>query len=93
MAVKIRLQRVGKRNQPIFRIVVVDENKKIRGEPKEVIGIYNPIKETVNLDIEKYETWLKKGAKPSDTVKSLYKLLIKKKKVEKEIITAITSKE
>ncbi|MFN3551099.1 MAG: 30S ribosomal protein S16, partial [Endomicrobiia bacterium] len=81
MAVKIRLQRVGKRNQPIFRIVVIEESKKIKGEPKEVIGIYSPIKENIDLDTEKYENWLKKGAQPSDTVKSLYKRVIKKKKV------------
>jgi small subunit ribosomal protein S16 len=92
MAAKIRLQRVGKRSQPMFRIVVIEESKKLKGEPVEVIGWYTPVKKTLSLDVEKYDKWIKMGAQPSDTVRSLYKRVVKKQKVESEIISAITSK-
>lgn len=92
MAVKIRLQRVGKKNQPLYRIIAIDENKKLKGKPLEVLGSYNPIKKELKLDSKKYEEWLKRGSIASDTVKSLYKKVIKKEKVTSEIISAITSK-
>ncbi|HAM72333.1 MAG TPA: 30S ribosomal protein S16 [Verrucomicrobiales bacterium] len=76
MAVKIRLKRVGSRNDPVFRIVVADNRSPRDGKCIEEIGSYDPKKAglsnyTINLDRAKY--WLSKGAKPSDTVASFIK--------------------
>jgi small subunit ribosomal protein S16 len=91
MAVVIRLQRVGKKNRPMFRIVAIEKSAAAKGKPIEVLGIYDPVKKTGQLNFEKYESWIKKGAQVSDTMKSLYKKLLKKKNVEKEIVTSISS--
>jgi small subunit ribosomal protein S16 len=91
MAVVIRLQRVGKKNRPMFRIVAIEKSVAAKGKPIEVLGIYDPVKKTGQLNFEKYESWIKKGAQVSDTMKSLYKKLLKKKNVEKEIVTTISS--
>jgi len=91
MSVVIRLQRVGKKNRPMFSIVAIEKSAAAKGKPIEVLGIYDPIKKTGQLNFEKYESWIKKGAQVSDTMKSLYKKLLKKKNVEKEIVTSISS--
>jgi small subunit ribosomal protein S16 len=91
MAVVIRLQRVGKKNRPMFRIVAIEKSAAAKGKPIEVLGIYDPVKKTGQLNFEKYEFWIKKGAQVSDTMKSLYKKLLKKKNVEKETVTTISS--
>jgi small subunit ribosomal protein S16 len=91
MAVVIRLQRVGKKNRPMFRIVAIEKSAAAKGKPIEVLGIYDPVKKTGQLNFEKYESWIKKGAQVSDTMKSLYKKLLKKKNVEKETVTTISS--
>jgi small subunit ribosomal protein S16 len=91
MAVAIKLQRVGKKNQPQFRIVVIDSRKRVQGEPIEVIGHHNPALHKTDLKIDLYEKWIKNGAQPSDTVKRIYKNFSKKQKIQSEIISAITS--
>jgi small subunit ribosomal protein S16 len=91
MAVVIRLQHVGKKNRPMFRIVAIEKSAAAKGKPIEVLGIYDPVKKTGQLNFEKYESWIKKGAQVSDTMKSLYKKLLKKKNVEKETVTTISS--
>jgi small subunit ribosomal protein S16 len=91
MSVVIRLQRVGKKNRPMFRIVAIEKSAAAKGKPIEVLGIYDPVKKTGQLNFEKYESWIKKGAQVSDTMKSLYKKLLKKKNVEKGIVTSISS--
>ncbi len=90
MAVIIRLQRVGKKNRPMFRIVAIEKSAAAKGKPIEILGIYDPIKKIGQLNFEKYESWIKNGAMVSDTMKSLYKRLLKNKNVEKEIISAIS---
>ena len=71
--VKIRLQREGKKKAPFYHIVVADSRSPIDGKIIEKIGTYNPMTEpaTIVLDKEKLEKWIKNGAKPTDTVKSL----------------------
>ena len=77
MAVVLRLQRIGKRTQPHYRIVAIEKTSGPRAQPLEVIGHYNPKaekdKEKVILNAEKLEYWTKNGAKPSETVESLIK--------------------
>jgi len=69
----IRLTRMGKKKKPFYRIVVTDSRKKRVGGWKESIGYYNPVSKDkeVKIDKERYQYWLKIGAKPSDAVKKI----------------------
>ena len=71
--VKIRLQRHGKKKAPFYHIVVADSKCPRDGKIIEQIGTYNPMTNpaTIKLDKEKVATWIKNGAKPTDTVKAL----------------------
>ena len=71
--VKIRLQRVGKKNAPFYHIVVADTKSPRDGKIIEQIGTYNPMTEPsdIKIDAEKLATWIKNGAKPTETVKKL----------------------
>jgi len=70
---KIRLTRRGKKNQPVYRIVVAEHTMPIKGKFIEMLGFYNPRSKEIGLNKEKIEKWLKNGAKPSDTVAMLLK--------------------
>ena len=73
--VKIRLRRMGAKKAPFYRIVVADARSPRDGRCIEEIGTYNPLTEpaTVNIDVEKAQTWIKNGAQPTDTVRGLLK--------------------
>ncbi len=75
MAVKIRLRRMGAKKSPFYRIVVADSRFPRDGRFIEEIGTYNPLAEpsAVAIDSEKAAQWIKNGAQPTDTVKSLFK--------------------
>ncbi len=75
MAVKIRLNRMGAKKRPFYRVVVADSRAPRDGRFIEIIGHYNPIANPTELvvDADKAKDWLKKGAQPSDTVKRLLK--------------------
>ena len=75
MAVKIRLRRMGAKKSPFYRIVVADSRYPRDGRFIEEIGYYNPLKEPSELKVDslKVKDWIKKGAKPTDTVKALFK--------------------
>lgn len=75
MAVKIRLKRMGAKKAPFYRVVVADSRYPRDGRFIEEIGYYDPTKEpaVVNINKEKAEEWIKKGAQPTDTVKRLLK--------------------
>ena len=75
MAVKIRLRRIGAKKTPFYRVVVADSRYPRDGRFIEEIGTYNPLVDPaqVNIDSEKATAWLKNGAQPTDTVKSLLK--------------------
>jgi small subunit ribosomal protein S16 len=73
MAVKIRLARHGAKKRPFYRIVVANSESPRDGRYLENVGTYDP-KETpsrVVLKTERVQYWLGKGAKPTDTVKTL----------------------
>lgn len=74
MAVKIRLKRMGAKKSPFYRLVVADSRAPRDGRFIEEIGYYNPLKNPIELKIdeEKALDWMLKGAKPSDTVRSLF---------------------
>lgn len=71
--VKIRLQRQGAKKAPFYHIVVADSRRARDGKIIERIGSYDPMTEpsTIVIDNEKFEQWIKNGAKPTDSVKSL----------------------
>ena len=74
MAVKLRLTRMGKTKQPIYRVVATDSRRKRDGEYIELIGTYNPLTKPaeVKLNEEVALKWLKNGAIPTDTVRNLF---------------------
>jgi len=75
VSVKIRLQRVGTKKKPFYRVVAMDSRKKRDGDVIEYVGRYQPIvsdKQFV-IDEEKVLKWLNNGAQPSDTIKALLK--------------------
>lgn len=75
MAVKIRLRRMGTKKKPFYRIVVSDSRSPRDGRFIEELGYYDPLTnpKTVKVDDEKANDWIKKGAKPTDTVDRLFK--------------------
>ena len=75
MAVKIRLRRMGMKKNPIYRVIVADSRSPRDGKFIEEIGFYNPLVNPAEfkVDGEKVKTWIKNGAQPTETVKSLLK--------------------
>ena len=73
--VKIRLRRMGAKKAPFYRIVVADSRSPRDGRFIEEIGTYNPLTEPseIKVDSERALAWMKTGAQPTDTVKSLFK--------------------
>jgi small subunit ribosomal protein S16 len=73
--VVIRLTRRGTKHRPFYRIVAMDKRRPRESRYIDLIGHYNPMREQpeIQLDFNKYNEWIKKGAKPSETVKSLIK--------------------
>ena len=71
--VRIRLRRTGKTKKPAYRVVVADSRAPRDGRFIEIIGHYNPLTDppTIHIEIEKAAAWLKKGARPSNTVRVL----------------------
>ena len=69
----IRLRRAGSKNRPFFRIVVTEGKSARDGRFVEVLGHYNPRTkpESLAIDRERLDHWLKVGARPSDTVRTL----------------------
>lgn len=75
MSVKIRLRRMGNRNNPFYRLVVTDSRSAVRGRFIESIGWYNPTTKDLSckIDMERFSYWVDQGAQPSETVRSLAK--------------------
>ncbi len=73
--VRIRLTRMGKKKQPFYRIVVVDQKKRRDGAYIESLGYYNPLKDPYEfkIDVERAAEWILKGAQPSETAGNLLK--------------------
>ena len=75
MAVKLRLRRMGKKKQPLYKVVAADARSPRDGKFLEAIGTYNPLTNPHTVDIKEDRAlyWLNAGAQPTDTVKSLLK--------------------
>ncbi|MBI2636691.1 MAG: 30S ribosomal protein S16 [Parcubacteria group bacterium] len=69
----IRLQRIGKKNRPSYRLVVSESSRDLYGKHNEILGSYDPVAtpKTVNLKTERIKHWISVGAKPSATVHNL----------------------
>ncbi|MBI4136000.1 MAG: 30S ribosomal protein S16 [Candidatus Vogelbacteria bacterium] len=76
----IRLQRVGRKHDPAFRLVVVDRRRSTKsGRFIEILGSYHPRRKTVSVKPERIKRWLALGAKASGTV---HNLLVDQKVIE-----------
>jgi len=74
LSVKIRLNRIGAKKQPFYRIVVADSRAPRDGKIIEMVGTYDPKTDpsTIKVNKEKIIDWISKGAKPTNTVKKLF---------------------
>jgi len=75
LAVKLRLRRMGKKKQPIYKVVAADSRAPRDGKFLEAVGLYNPLTKphTIEINEERALYWLSVGAQPTDTVKSLFR--------------------
>lgn len=74
MATVIRLKRGGRTHAPYYRVVVMDSRSRNRGQETDSLGVYHPCaspEPVVDVDKAKALDWLIKGAKPSDTVRTI----------------------
>ena len=69
----IRLTRVGKKKQPLYRFIVSEKARDPWGKALEILGQYEPLTNPakVNVDKERIAYWISKGAQPSDSVRTL----------------------
>lgn len=77
LAVKIRLARHGAKKRPYYRVVVADGRMPRDGRYIEEIGRYNPLTnpKTIDINLEKVDEWIAKGAQPSNTVSHLVEIV------------------
>lgn len=75
MAVRLRLRRIGKKKMPVYQIVAADSRSARTGKILEVIGRYEPLKSaaSVSTQEDRVVRWLRNGALPTDTVRSLFR--------------------
>ena len=75
MALKIRLTRIGATHQPHYRVVVAEARSRRDGAPVEVLGSYDPRSKgnPMNVNLERVDYWVSKGAKPTDTLHAMLK--------------------
>lgn len=68
---KLRLKRMGRKKQPTYRLVVMENTSRRNGRPVELVGYYNPLTKESYFEIEKIRKWLGYGVKPTQTVQDL----------------------
>jgi len=89
MAVKIRLQRKGRKKAPFYHIVIADSRSPRDGKFIEKIGSYNPTSRpaVIEIDRDKAFDWLMKGAQPTDTVNAIlrYKGVLYRKHLQRGV--------
>jgi len=74
---KLRLKRTGRKKQPSYRLVVMENAMRRDGRPVEQVGYYNTITKESHFDVIKIKKWLNYGVKPTETVL----ILLKKAKI------------
>jgi small subunit ribosomal protein S16 len=76
---RIKLTRIGKKNQASYRIVVAEKRGKRDGEYVEQVGFYSPLgQKDLRFETALYDKWISQGAQPTETVASLYQRFTKK---------------
>ncbi len=98
----IKLQRIGKKHQPSYRLVVAEKRSKLGAPPVEDLGSYNPKTKTVNVKGERVTYWIENGAQPTvsahnllvnKSVLKLENLAVKMKKaVAKPVVVKVEAK-
>jgi len=78
LATKIRLQLVGRKKNPFYHISVMNSTSKRDGKSIEKLGYYDAIRHIGKINTDRYNYWLKCGAKPTERVKSILKKLSSK---------------
>jgi len=87
---KIRLQRIGRKNDPAFRAVLTDsKNSTKSGKFLEIVGNYNPKVGEKKFDADRIKYWMSKGAQLSDT---MYNFLVHNKDIEGKKINVLPKK-
>lgn len=81
----IRLSRVGKKNKPLYRVIISEKARDLYGHALEILGSYNPHTKELKINAEKTKYWISKGAGMSETVNNL---LIEKKIIEGKRVKA-----
>ncbi|MFZ3043702.1 MAG: 30S ribosomal protein S16 [Minisyncoccia bacterium] len=86
----IRFQRIGRTNDPAFRIAVLEKERAAKaGNIVELLGTYNPKSKALTLNEEHVKAWLAKGAQPTDSIKNL---LISKGVIEGKKVNVLPKK-
>jgi len=87
----IKFSRKGKKNQPFFRIIVLEKSKDPRGDFLEDLGFFNPLTKKISLKVDRIKHWISKGAQPTG---SIHNLLVKEGviKADKVKVTKIHKK-
>ncbi|MEK9131006.1 MAG: 30S ribosomal protein S16 [Patescibacteria group bacterium] len=83
----IKLRRVGKKKQPVFRLVVTEKGRDPWGDNLEIVGWMNPRTKEKSLEVERIKHWLSKGAQTTDTI---HNLLVAEKIIEGDKRRSIT---
>ncbi len=68
----IKLQRIGRRHQPSYRVVVAESRSKLIAPPVEDLGSYNPFTKALNVKADRVKHWVGVGAQPTATVHNLF---------------------
>lgn len=70
---KLRLTRTGRKKQPAYRLVIIEDSTRREGRPVDFVGYYNPLTKESHFKVEKIQKWLNVGVQPSETVANLLK--------------------
>lgn len=83
----IKLRRVGKKKQPVFRLIVTEKGRDPWGDNLEIVGWINPRTKEKKLEVDRIKHWLSKGAQTTDTI---HNLLVTEKVIEGDKRRSIT---
>jgi len=70
---KLRLKKIGRKRQPSYRLVIMENKNRRDGRPIDQVGYYNPITKQSYFEVEKIIKWIAVGVKPTPTVANLLK--------------------
>jgi len=70
---KLRLTRTGRKKQPAYRLVIMEDSTRRDGRPVDFVGYYNPLTKESHFKVEKIQKWLNVGVQPTETVANLLK--------------------